>query len=302
MPGIDFNGMPVSPGDEMQAFVYWASGTTWETCLEDLTTGISGLMVTGEGWGVTTGGCASTFTEQGSTATLTYAGGTTAEWIVEDFDRNSTEVPFADFGTVSFGDLTTSLSSWSLTPDEQWGIVQGGSILAVPSAPSGDGFSVTYTGTGFGSSRPATQGSLESGYTERAGSNTSRSPAPWPCDSILDHPWRPGCDRPDQRNAWKSALSEESANAWPTECPRLAAFSRGRWAHRPRPRAARHTTRHPAGVLRHSLPPAEALPGLWHPTSRSSCRLLQREMQEARVSRSPNGAAPDHLEVAATAD
>ena len=64
MPGIDFNGMPVSPGDEMQAFVYWASGTTWETCLEDLTTGISGLMVTGEGWGVTTGGCASTFTEQ----------------------------------------------------------------------------------------------------------------------------------------------------------------------------------------------------------------------------------------------
>ena len=225
VPGIDFNGMPVSPGDEMQAFVYWASGTTWETCLEDLTTGISGLMVTGEGWGVTTGGCASTFTEQGSTATLTYAGGTTAEWIVEDFDRNSTEVPFADFGTVSFGDLTTSLSSWSLTPDEQWGIVQGGSVLGSALSPLRRWLLRYLYRHGVWLKPISDTRVARVRLRSWRGSNTSRSPAPWPCDSIPDHLWWPGCDRPE-RNAWESAVCEESASAWPTECPPFAAFSR----------------------------------------------------------------------------
>jgi Peptidase A4 family len=152
VPGINFNGMSVSAGDQMRASVYrLADGTTWETCLEDLTTGLSGLMVTGEGWGVTTGGCSGTFTEQGSTATLSYAGGTSAEWIIEDFDidENGTlvQVPFADFGTVAFSNLTTSLSSWNLTSSDAWGVGdKHGDLLAAPSTPSGNGFSVTYTG------------------------------------------------------------------------------------------------------------------------------------------------------------
>jgi hypothetical protein len=144
----DFAGMSVSPGDQIQASVYESSsGTAWVTCVDDVTTGVSGVMVTGEGWGVTTGGCTGTFVLQGSTASLTYAGGYTAEWIVEDYELSDGSVePFADYGTVTFTALGTSLSSWSLTTDEQSGIVQGGSILSVPSAPSGDGFSVTYTG------------------------------------------------------------------------------------------------------------------------------------------------------------
>lgn len=148
---IDFNGMSVSPGDEIVASVYeWANGAHWETCVDDLTTGVSGLMVTGEGWGVTTGGCAGTFSLQGSAASIDYSGGYTAEWIVEDYGANFNDpnvyVPFADYGTVTFSNLGASLSAWSLTSDEAWAIVQNGSLLSLPSAPSGDGFSVSYAG------------------------------------------------------------------------------------------------------------------------------------------------------------
>jgi hypothetical protein len=148
---IGFGSLPVSPGDEIEASVYeWGSGAHWETCVDDLTTGVSGLMVTGEGWGVTTGGCAGTFALQGSTASIDYSGGYTAEWIVEDegvgFAQPGVYEPFADYGTVAFSNLTTSLSSWSLTSGDAMAIVQNGSILSVPSAPSGNGFSVNYTG------------------------------------------------------------------------------------------------------------------------------------------------------------
>ena len=145
----DFNGMAVSPGDQIKATVYKAtSGTAWETCVDDVSTGVSGLMVTGEGWGVTTGGCTGTFTLQGSTASLSYAGGYTAEWIVEDYASGSSlvPVPFADYGTVTFTSLTTSLSSWNLTSANPVEIVQNNSVLSVPSPPSGGGFSVSYTG------------------------------------------------------------------------------------------------------------------------------------------------------------
>jgi len=150
---VNFIGMAVSPGDELEATVYAGnSGTAWETCLDDLTTGVSGIMVTGEGWGLGTSSCSGTFFEQGSTASVTYAGGYSAEWIEEDYGSGSSGslVPLADFGTISFGSLTTSLSSWSLSQAEQTAIAQDGVLLAVPSAPdpTGDGFSVTYSGPG----------------------------------------------------------------------------------------------------------------------------------------------------------
>lgn len=147
----DFGGFTVNPGDVIDAYAYqWADGSRWETCLDDVTTGVSGLEVTGEGWGVTTGGCGGTFTFQETTPTLDYAGGYTAEWIVEDYGVNFAQpnvyAPFADYGTVTFSNIVTSMSSWSLSSAEGMAMVQNGSVLSTPLAPSGTGFSVTYTG------------------------------------------------------------------------------------------------------------------------------------------------------------
>lgn len=90
----------------------------WETRVDDLTTGLSGVMVTGEGWGVFADAGNGTFPKQGSTAGLSYSGGYTAEWIVEDYSLNGSVVPFVDYGSVDFTGLTTSLSPWYLTANE----------------------------------------------------------------------------------------------------------------------------------------------------------------------------------------
>jgi hypothetical protein len=150
LPEIDFTGMSISPGDTIEAGVWQNSDGSWSTRLDDLTTGVSGVMTTGDAYGTVLDSDPTVWLDQeGSTSSVSYAGGSTAEWIVEDFENASTgqQVPFADFGTVTFSGLTTSLSSWSLTPDEQSGVGDAnGYLYAAPSAPSGDGFSVTYTG------------------------------------------------------------------------------------------------------------------------------------------------------------
>ncbi|MFZ0059328.1 MAG: G1 family glutamic endopeptidase [Acidimicrobiales bacterium] len=143
---FSFSGLPVSPGDSIEASVGQASDGSWVTRVDDLTTAISGWMITGEAWGVGAD-AASTFTDQGSTVGLSYEGGYTCEWIVEDpSNASGSEVPFADYGTVTFSDLMTSFSTWSLTSDEGWEIVQNGVVLSTPSLPSTNGFSVSYTG------------------------------------------------------------------------------------------------------------------------------------------------------------
>jgi hypothetical protein len=144
----NFANFPVSAGDVIEASVYEGSNGAWETRVNDLSTGLSGIMITGDGWGVYSDGSGSSFLEQGSTAGLSYSGGYTAEWIVEDPEAAATATPesFADYGTVTFSDLTTSLSSWSLTSSEAVEIMQGNTVLSTPSPPSTDGFSVSYTG------------------------------------------------------------------------------------------------------------------------------------------------------------
>lgn len=142
---VNFTDLAISPGDLINASVYLSTGGQWTTVVDDLTTGVSGWAVLGTAWGVGPDS-ASTFTEQGSLAALSYSGGYTAEWIVEDPAQSGALAPFVDYGTVTFSDLETSLSSWSLTPDEAWELVQNGTELSTPSAPSGDGFSVSYTG------------------------------------------------------------------------------------------------------------------------------------------------------------
>jgi Peptidase A4 family len=148
-----FTGFPISAGDAIRASVYRDTSGGWETRVDDLTAGTSGVMVTGEGWGVASdaGSGSLSFPQQGSTATLSYSGGYTAEWIVEDYARgtsvsSATNVPLADFGTVAFTNLTTSLASWALSPSESLGIFQDGGMVSQPSAPARNGFSVTYSG------------------------------------------------------------------------------------------------------------------------------------------------------------
>jgi hypothetical protein len=139
----------VSPGDAIAASVFRGSGGAWETKVDDLTTGLSGIMVAGAGWGVSSDASSTqTFSDQGTTTGLTYSGGYTAEWIVEDFAVGSTAsiVPLANYGTVTFTGLQTSLATWSLTMGEALAIAQDGVTLSMPSAPSTAGFSVGYTG------------------------------------------------------------------------------------------------------------------------------------------------------------
>jgi hypothetical protein len=142
----EFAGLSVAPGDSIKASVYQTSDGAWETRLDDLTTGLSGVMITGEGWGVSADAGDGTFAEQGSTSGLSYSGGYSAEWIVEDYAEGGAQVPFADYGVLTFTGLTTSLPSWSLTTSEGEELIQNGTVVSTPSVPSADGFSVTYTG------------------------------------------------------------------------------------------------------------------------------------------------------------
>jgi len=141
----NFLGFPVSPGDAIEAYVFQGSSGAWETRVDDLTTGLSGVMVTGNGWGVSADAGNGTFLKQGSTDGLSYSGGYTAEWIVEDYSQNGAAVPLADYGTVNFTGLKTSLP-WSLTSSEGLAMVQNGVVVSTPSPPSSSGFSVSYTG------------------------------------------------------------------------------------------------------------------------------------------------------------
>lgn len=141
-----FSSFAVSPGDSMEAYVFQESNGAWVTQLNNLTTGLSGTMVTGGGWGVAPIGAP--FTYQGTTSSLSYSGGYTAEWIVEDNTNSQTGSlnQFANYGSVAFSNLTTDQNPWSLTPSDGEEIVQNGAALSIPSPVVNDGFTVTYTG------------------------------------------------------------------------------------------------------------------------------------------------------------
>ena len=149
-PADLFQSMTVSPGDRIQASVSQGVDGSWTTRLDDLTTQVSGFMQTGHVWGTFRDAEPTAITTEGDATAVTYSGGTTAEWIVEDYGTSGgTLVPFADFGTVTFSGLTTSLPTWTLTAAEQVGLGdRSGLLLAAPSAPdaTGKGFSVAYTG------------------------------------------------------------------------------------------------------------------------------------------------------------
>jgi hypothetical protein len=147
IPNVEqnFAGLALSAGDSILASVSRAANGSWQTRLDDMTTGISGWMVTGAGRGVAADSSVGAFDQPGSGTGLSYSGGYSAEWIVEDYSVSTGSVPFARYGTVVFTDLTTSLSRWSLTTNEAVELVQGTTVLSKPSVPAGNGFSVTRT-------------------------------------------------------------------------------------------------------------------------------------------------------------
>ena len=149
-PEIDFTSMAVSVGDSVEAGVLQNPDGSWTTRLDDLTTGISGVMTTGQSYGTVLDSSPTTWLHvDGSAAGISFGGGHTAEWIVEAFQSFGILVPLADFGSVAFTGLTTSVPSWGLTGDEQVGIGDSfGNLYAAPSGPdsSNYGFSITYTG------------------------------------------------------------------------------------------------------------------------------------------------------------
>jgi hypothetical protein len=149
LPEIDFKSMTASAGDAIQASVFQNSDGSWTTRLDDLTTGISGVMATGAGYGTILDSNPTVWRdEEGSTVSVAYSGGYTAEWIVERFELSDGSLaPLANFGTVAFTSLTTNVPSAELTGSEQVGIGDtNGYLYAAPSAPNSSGFSVTYTG------------------------------------------------------------------------------------------------------------------------------------------------------------
>jgi hypothetical protein len=148
----NFTGFPVAAGDVISASVVeipsncGSSCITWETSLDDLTTGLSGVMITGDGWGVSSGESSGSFANQGSTAALSYAGADSAEWIVEDSSTPGGLESFVDFGSVAFTNVLADLGPPDLAAADGVEMVQNGTALAVPSLPGGSGFSVAYTG------------------------------------------------------------------------------------------------------------------------------------------------------------
>lgn len=146
---VNYYNFPVSAGDTMQPSVFQLADGRWETQLNDVNTGLSAVMVTGDAWGVgpTTSG-AIAFSPQGSAATVAYSGGRTAEWIVEDPLNSLTGSgeTFANYGSVSFSDLGASPLPVTLTPSGELAIVQRGATLSAPTSLSADGFTTSYTG------------------------------------------------------------------------------------------------------------------------------------------------------------
>jgi peptidase A4-like protein len=150
-PEVDFGSQHISTGDSVRATVARNADGSWTTRLDDLTTGISGVLTTGQSYGTVLDSQPATWLKQeGSASGAAYSGGRTAEWIVEDFEQADMPlIPLADFGSIAFTGLTASVPSWGLTADERVGLGDAdGNLWAVPTPPdsSGRGFSVRYTG------------------------------------------------------------------------------------------------------------------------------------------------------------
>jgi hypothetical protein len=142
---VNFAQFPIAAGDSMEGSVYEDATGRWVTRVDDLTTGLSGWMVSGEGFGVGPDS-STTFQAQGDPR-VSFPGGHSADWIVEDQTGSVSGnlLPFANYGHVTFSELASSAAA-GMTGAQGVEMVQLGVVLSTPSQPSGDGFTVHYTG------------------------------------------------------------------------------------------------------------------------------------------------------------
>ncbi|KUL83680.1 hypothetical protein ZTR_07507 [Talaromyces verruculosus] len=127
----DFSGIDIGTGDDIKVTVTSTSNKAGSAVIENLSNGQSVTQ---------------SLTAPASTATL---GGQNAEWIVEDFESNGAQVPFADFGKVSFTHAaagTANGGSVGTSGVDLLDILQNGRILTSASAPSDSEVDVEYTG------------------------------------------------------------------------------------------------------------------------------------------------------------
>jgi hypothetical protein len=145
-----FKDFPVNPGDVIQARIEINTNDQWTTVVEDLNTGLQGVFSVGNEWDVSTISTNTLVgTIQGTATGTSYSGADSAEWITEDPGvaiSSGSYYPFANYETVTFSDLITNLSSWTLPNSDAYEIVQNGIALSVPGAVSNDGFTIAYTG------------------------------------------------------------------------------------------------------------------------------------------------------------
>ncbi|CAN8101691.1 unnamed protein product [Discula destructiva] len=126
----DFSGITISEGDSILMSVVATSKTSGTATIENLTTGVT---------------VSETFTDVTDGSLCEYD----AEWIVEDFEECSTTscslVPFADFGTVTFTDVSAVQSGATVSPADAaiLDIEQSSKVLTSCSASSSE-VSCTY--------------------------------------------------------------------------------------------------------------------------------------------------------------
>lgn len=126
---IDIRDFSISPRDVISIYLTTSSKSSGSVMIDNITTGQS----------ITTSASSSS-----SSAVL---GGQNAEWIVEDFEINGSQVPFADFGTVLFTDAVASTSSQSVGTSDATIIElkdSNGRILTDVTIPSSSEVQIVY--------------------------------------------------------------------------------------------------------------------------------------------------------------
>ena len=116
---------PVTAGDPMTATITQVSGTSWSLTLAD--------AASAHPWSFT--------------KALTYSGpGASAEWIMEAPTVGGRVAPMANYSTFAFDPGTVNGGSPNLVASEGGELVQGRSVLSIPSAPDADqdGFASAY--------------------------------------------------------------------------------------------------------------------------------------------------------------
>jgi len=125
----DFSGITIHAGDTIKVTVTATSKTAGKATLEDVTTGVT---------------VTHSFSGEASEGSLCEYN---AEWIVEDYEEGSSEVKFADFGSVTFTGASATGKSGTVGTTGATIIdmeTQSGSVIVQCSLPSSSQVECTY--------------------------------------------------------------------------------------------------------------------------------------------------------------